>query len=163
MSLRLNEDSITTKVFESIPYDLVQLLTSEIHENYLSRLIGFISRYLSPIKTGSTGTPHIHYCLYWTQCLFNTHGHYFKHNSAILLTPFRSLQKSFTRIQEDLTGLCTSNQATLSFLSSNVPQRDIDFGNDTSKTNNDTKKTKDSDLPKIDDEQLQDTNLPGWY
>jgi len=169
MSLKLNEDEITSRVFESIPFELVQLLAAEMTPEYLPRFISFLSRYICP--RGSTVlTTHVHYCLHWVQCLFKSHGQYFKHNGADMTLAFRSLQKSFTRFQEDLSQVSTSNLSTLTYLCVANQQVDLKTRQKILPPNN----KKDNLMSKMEivaDEQsnessiedlIPDPNLPGW-
>eukprot|EP01123_Difflugia_compressa_P003949 TRINITY_DN15274_c0_g1_i1.p1 TRINITY_DN15274_c0_g1~~TRINITY_DN15274_c0_g1_i1.p1 ORF type:complete len:346 (-),score=58.63 TRINITY_DN15274_c0_g1_i1:109-1122(-) len=160
MSLRLNEDSITSQVFESIPYDHIKLLSAEIHENYLIRLVGFISRYMSK----PVASPQVHFTSLWVNCILNTHGQFFKNNSTAVAIPFRVFQKYFIKTQEDLSTMCNTNTATLTYLSNTESQREINFGTKTTKTlttiNKHNKNTEQNEQE--EDDSDENTNLPGW-
>ena len=64
--------------------------------------MSFIARYLSGSESN---TPHVEYTLQWVNLLFIKHGRFFKENSNQLLPAFRALQKTFLKIQEDLSKL----------------------------------------------------------
>eukprot|EP01125_Pyxidicula_operculata_P013684 TRINITY_DN4548_c0_g1_i1.p1 TRINITY_DN4548_c0_g1~~TRINITY_DN4548_c0_g1_i1.p1 ORF type:complete len:872 (+),score=155.80 TRINITY_DN4548_c0_g1_i1:28-2643(+) len=151
MSLKLNEDDITKKVFVSIPFDLVTLFSTELHQSYVTRLLGFIARYLG----NPSGTPHLEYCLHWTKNLFNLHGQYLRENHSTILSSLRLIQKTYAKTIEDLDKICSSNQSMLSYILSRQKQRELLDKQETTEENN---------TNKADDAvELNDTNLPGWY
>jgi len=128
MSLQLNDDTITAKVFESIPYDLITLTVSQLNTSFLTRFINFLVRYMNPEK--GVAPPHVHFCLLWVNALLNHHGQYFQQNGSNLSTHLKSLQKSFSKMMDNLSDMCSQNGGMMSYILSSTKQRDL-FESDT--------------------------------
>lgn len=57
-----------------------------------------------------------HSFLFIIQELCKVHGHYIQQNSRTLLPSLKSLQKSITRLHQDLADTCSSNEYLLKYL-----------------------------------------------
>ncbi|GAY60045.1 hypothetical protein CUMW_199080 [Citrus unshiu] len=111
LSLRLNEDNLIKKcIFAISPVD-IPAVASSIPYRYMQRLIEALSDLLE-------SCPHLEFMLRWCQELCKTHGNTIQQNSRNLLPSLKSLQKSITRIHQDLADTCSSNEYMLQYLCS---------------------------------------------
>lgn len=111
LSLRLNEDNLIKKcIFAIRPVD-IPAVASSIPYRYMQRLIEALSDLLE-------SCPHLEFMLRWCQELCKTHGNTIQQNSRNLLPSLKSLQKSITRIHQDLADTCSSNEYMLQYLCS---------------------------------------------
>uniref|UniRef100_A0A0E0ITM6 Small-subunit processome Utp12 domain-containing protein n=1 Tax=Oryza nivara TaxID=4536 RepID=A0A0E0ITM6_ORYNI len=111
LSLRLNEDSLIKKCIFSVDPSNVRAICSSTPLKYLQRLIEAFSDLLE-------SCPHLEFILLWSQELCKIHGNYIQQNSRPLLPALKSLQKSITRIHQDLADTCSSNEYMLKYLCS---------------------------------------------
>uniref|UniRef100_A0A0E0A1P8 Small-subunit processome Utp12 domain-containing protein n=1 Tax=Oryza glumipatula TaxID=40148 RepID=A0A0E0A1P8_9ORYZ len=111
LSLRLNEDSLIKKCIFSVDPSNVRAICSSTPLKYLQRLIEAFSDLLE-------SCPHLEFILLWSQELCKIHGNYIQQNSRALLPALKSLQKSITRIHQDLADTCSSNEYMLKYLCS---------------------------------------------
>lgn len=154
MSLRLNEQPLIAKVYESIPANQIQSLASDIHPNYLQKLLTFIA-----VQTESS--PHLEYHLLWIKHLFNRHGQNLKENASAMMTTFRALQKNLMKQQDDIAKLCDDNKYLLAYLNAIPTQRQF-----TSKPEPAQSGHHEPSLMDVEDgpEHVADpVQLPGWY
>ncbi|CAM8882854.1 unnamed protein product [Rhodiola kirilowii] len=119
LSLRLNEDSIIKKcIFGVNPTDIPAVVSS-VPFKYLQRLVDAFADLLD-------SCPHLEFVLRWCQELCKVHGSSIQSNSRSLLPSLKSLQKSITRLHQDLANTCSSNEYMLQYLcSSNSSSDDI--------------------------------------
>ncbi|WOL14635.1 periodic tryptophan protein [Canna indica] len=111
LSLRLNEDSLIKKcIFSVRPLD-IPTVSSSIPFKYLQRLIEAFADLLE-------NCPHLEFLLRWSQELCKAHGHAIQQNSRSLLPSLRSLQKAISKLHQDLTDTCSSNEYLLRYLCS---------------------------------------------
>ncbi|KAK6914986.1 WD40 repeat [Dillenia turbinata] len=111
LSLRLNEDSLIKKcIFSVTPTDIPAVAPS-IPVRYLQRLIEAFADLLE-------SCPHLEFILRWCQELCKTHGLYIQQNSRSLIPALKSLQKAITRLHQDLSDTCSSNEYLLQYLCS---------------------------------------------
>ncbi|CAL9121996.1 unnamed protein product [Musa textilis] len=111
LSLRLNEDSLIKKcIFSVKPLD-IPAVSSSMPIKYLQRLIEAFADLLESY-------PHIEFLLHWCQELCKAHGHAIQQNSRSLLPALRSLQKAISKLHQDLTDTCSSNEYLLRYLCS---------------------------------------------
>ncbi|OIV98316.1 hypothetical protein TanjilG_16643 [Lupinus angustifolius] len=116
LSLRLNEDSYIKKcIFAVSPPDIPAVATS-IPNRYLQRLIEALADLLE-------NCPHLEFILRWSQELCKAHGNSIQQNSRNLLPSLKSLQKSITRIHQDLADTCSSNEYMLQYLCSSAAKK----------------------------------------
>ncbi|KAM0938311.1 putative transcription factor WD40-like family [Dioscorea sansibarensis] len=111
LSLRLNEDSLIKEcIFSVNPLD-IKAVSLSISFKYMQRLIEALADLLE-------SCPHLEFILQWCQDLCEAHGHSIQQNSRSLLPSLRSMQKAITRIHEDLSDICSSNEYMLQYLCS---------------------------------------------
>ncbi|KAK2974365.1 hypothetical protein RJ640_021221 [Escallonia rubra] len=111
LSLRLNEDALIKKCIISVrPVDIPSVVSS-VPFKYVQRLIDALAQLLEDC-------PHLEFILRWCQELCKTHGHSIQQNSRNMLPALKSLQKSLTRLHQDLADTCSSNEYLLRYLCS---------------------------------------------
>lgn len=101
MSLRLNEDEITMKVFDAIPVQEASFISQNMNAYYLPRLLSFLSRYAN----AEVGRPHVEYQLVWLLAILNHHGQYIKDHIANLVPSIRALLKTVSKQRDQLAKL----------------------------------------------------------
>ncbi|KAI9304687.1 WD40 repeat-like protein [Cunninghamella echinulata] len=109
MAFRLNEKTITKKVYEGIPPDSIDLVARGLPEKYLDKLLKFIGVYMEV-------SPHIEFHLLWVTSLLSAHGRYLKEHRGEFQAVFRALYKGVTHVRDDIASLCDSNIYTLKYL-----------------------------------------------
>ncbi|XP_039116001.1 periodic tryptophan protein 2-like [Dioscorea cayenensis subsp. rotundata] len=111
LSLRLNEDSLIKEcIFSVNPLD-IKAVSLSIPFKHMQRLIEALADLLE-------SCPHLEFILQWCQDLCEAHGHSIQQNSRSLLPSLRSMQKAITKIHEDLSDICSSNEYMLQYLCS---------------------------------------------
>ncbi|KAH0450548.1 hypothetical protein IEQ34_021240 [Dendrobium chrysotoxum] len=111
LSLRLNEESLIKKCIFFVKTSDIPSIASSIPVKYLQRLMEVFSDLLE-------SCPHLEFILQWCQELCKRHGHFIRQNSRTLLPALRSLQKSITKLHQDLMDVCSSNEYSLQYLCS---------------------------------------------
>jgi len=111
LSLRLNEDSLIKKCIFAVDPSNVRAICSSVPFKYLQRLIDAFADLLE-------SCPHLEFILLWSQELCKVDGSYIQQNSRTLLPALKSLQKSITKLHQDLADTCSSNEYMLKYLSS---------------------------------------------
>lgn len=111
LSLRLNEDSLIKKCIFAVDASNVRAICSSVPFKYLQRLIDAFADLLE-------SCPHLEFILLWAQELCKVDGTYIQQNSRTLLPALKSLQKSITKIHQDLADTCSSNEYMLKYLCS---------------------------------------------
>ncbi|VAH09388.1 unnamed protein product [Triticum turgidum subsp. durum] len=111
LSLRLNEDSLIKKCIFAVDPSNVRAICSSVPFKYLQRLIDAFADLLE-------SCPHLEFILLWAQELCKVDGSYIQQNSRTLLPALKSLQKSITKLHQDLADTCSSNEYMLKYLSS---------------------------------------------
>jgi periodic tryptophan protein 2 len=154
MSLRLNEDETTRRVYESIPFDQIKLICQQIHPNFLNGLLSFISRY----SNGDQGNHHLQFNFTWLQNLFSLHGQYIRQYSSSLLSVMRSIQKMVITQREYLSKMCDSNGFMLQYIQTISKSKTLDI-----KKNEDNEEQRNTNNTIDAMEGVSATTLPGWY
>ncbi|XP_042515251.1 periodic tryptophan protein 2-like [Macadamia integrifolia] len=111
LSLRLNEDTLIKKCIVSVKPVDIKAVALSIPFKYLQRLIEAFADLLE-------SCPHLEFILRWCEELCKVHGHSIQQNSRSLIPALRSLQKSITRLHQDLADTCSSNEYLLRYLCS---------------------------------------------
>ncbi|KAF6164535.1 hypothetical protein GIB67_025361 [Kingdonia uniflora] len=111
LSLRLNKDSLIKGCIVSVKPVDIQAVASSIPLRYLQRLFEAFADLLE-------SSPHLEFILRWCQEICKAHGHSIQQNSRNLLPALRSLQKTITRLHQDLADTCSSNEYLLRYLCS---------------------------------------------
>ncbi|KAN0015063.1 hypothetical protein ACTFIU_001385 [Dictyostelium citrinum] len=102
MSIKLNEKPIIEKVFESIPFNEIQLVCQEFPIYYLKNFIQFLSGYFEK-------NHHLEFQMKWVKLISIYHGKYIKTNSLSMITSLRNLQKTITQTYNDISKVCDDN------------------------------------------------------
>ncbi|XP_020581444.1 periodic tryptophan protein 2 homolog [Phalaenopsis equestris] len=111
ISLRLNEGSLIKKCIFFVKTADIPAIASSIPVKYLQRLMEVFSDLLE-------NCPHMEFILQWCQELFKIHGSFIRQNFRSLLPALRSLQKSITKLHQDMMDVCSSNEYLLQYLCS---------------------------------------------
>ncbi|CAA7402795.1 unnamed protein product [Spirodela intermedia] len=111
LSLRLNEDSLIKKCIISVSPSDIPAVASSIPHKYLQRLVKAFADLLE-------SCPHLELILQWCQELCKVHGDFIQKNSHSLFTALRYLHKSITKLHQDLSDMCSSNEYLLRYLCS---------------------------------------------
>ncbi|EMR10248.1 hypothetical protein PNEG_01517 [Pneumocystis murina B123] len=109
MAFRLNEQYIIHEVYESIPFNNIELISRELPLVYLDRLLKFIS-----IITESS--PHIEFHLFWIEALFTYHGKYIKSRNQDFIKEIRAIQKYLIYIQHDIIKISDENKYFVEYI-----------------------------------------------
>ena len=110
MALRLNEAAILRSVYERIPSQEVQLMTQELPQVYLKRMLELIA-------TQASATPHVELHLKWAEGLLLNHGVHIMDQSSTFAAPLRAMHMAFSRQFGDVSRLCQNNAYLLAYLS----------------------------------------------
>lgn len=111
MAFRLGEQPIIQKVFESIPFMEIDIISRELPVVYLERMLRFISNI-------STNYPHVEFLLLWIKALITYFGReiiYSRHKYANVL---RGVQKFVISTNKSINELASENIYYLTFLKS---------------------------------------------
>ncbi|KAK4479702.1 hypothetical protein RD792_015233 [Penstemon davidsonii] len=111
LSLRMNEDSLIKKCIVSVAPADIPAVAASVPSKYLQRLVEALAELLDKC-------PHLELILRWCQVLCESHGNSIQQNSRNLLPALKSLQKSITRLHQDLADTCSSNEYMLRYLCS---------------------------------------------
>lgn len=111
LALRLNEPRQIRKCIESVPPSDVSTVASAIPFPHLSKFLECITEVFQ-------SSPHLEFMLCWCQEVCRAHGRTIQLHNKELLPPLRALQKTVTRLHEDLSTCCSSNQYLLQYLCS---------------------------------------------
>ncbi|CAA6666031.1 unnamed protein product [Spirodela intermedia] len=111
LSLRLNEDSLIKKCIISVSPSDIPAVASSIPHKYLQRLVKAFADLLE-------SCPHLELILQWCQELCKVHGDFIQKNSHSLFTALKYLHKSITKLHQDLSDMCSSNEYLLRYLCS---------------------------------------------
>ena len=109
LSFRLNEISFIKRVFESIPFPNIALVVRELPRNYVNRLIRFI-------VNEADERPFLELDLLWMEAILTYHGAYLREYPWSHPTETRALQKTLSRIQNEVYTLASDNVFTLDYL-----------------------------------------------
>ncbi|KTW29763.1 hypothetical protein T552_00970 [Pneumocystis carinii B80] len=109
MAFRLNEQYIIHEVYESIPFNNIELISRELPVIYLDKLLKFIS-----IITESS--PHIEFHLFWIEALFTHHGKYIKSRNQDFIKEIRAIQKYLIYIQHDIIKISDENKYFVEYI-----------------------------------------------
>ncbi|KAL3685326.1 hypothetical protein R1sor_003348 [Riccia sorocarpa] len=111
LSLRLKEVNTIRRSIEAVPLVDISTVARFIPLKYLGILLGAITGFLET-------TPHLEFLLEWCQEICVAHGRTILTKNKELLPLLRSLQKSLTRMHEDLSSVCSTNQYLLQYVCS---------------------------------------------
>ncbi|KAJ8922015.1 hypothetical protein NQ315_008654 [Exocentrus adspersus] len=109
MSMKLNEASLIQEVIESIPVKDVELIISDLGEQYVKRLLIIIASCLDSSR-------HLEYYLCWAQHLLTMHGP--KINAQKNMPALLALEKSLVRKYDQLSKICDYNKYTMQYVTS---------------------------------------------
>ncbi|KAG8379867.1 hypothetical protein BUALT_Bualt07G0134000 [Buddleja alternifolia] len=116
LSLRMNEDTLIKKCIVAVAPADIPAVASSVPFKYLQRLVEALADLLEKC-------PHLEFILRWCQELCKAHGNSIQQNSRSLLPALKSLQKSITRLHQDLADTCSSNEYMLRYLCSTSNKR----------------------------------------
>ncbi|KAJ2808159.1 U3 snoRNP protein [Coemansia guatemalensis] len=108
-AFRLNEKPVIREVYESIPPLDVALLAKDFPEAYLERLLKFIASIMESSQL-------LEFHLRWVSGLLSNHGTFVKTRSVALQPVLRMLQRSISRMHQDIGTVCDKNHYSLDYL-----------------------------------------------
>lgn len=134
MAIRLNETSLLSTVFNSVPAGSIELVARSIPSNYVERFVSFLSKEMEASTQLELG-------LRWTSSLLLSHGEYLLEENQVLnsfnairtssanklSSALRALLRVINARYESLTKICNENTYALQFLAS--------FGNTKARVN----------------------------
>ncbi|RUP36516.1 hypothetical protein BC936DRAFT_138469 [Jimgerdemannia flammicorona] len=101
MAFRLNEKPLIQKVYEAVPPEDVEIVSRDLPQKYLERLLKFLAGYMEQ-------SPHVEFHLLWVTRLLMAHGRYLREHRGEFQSVFRGLQRGVGKVQEDIGRLVTS-------------------------------------------------------
>ncbi|KAJ8959273.1 hypothetical protein NQ314_006301 [Rhamnusium bicolor] len=107
MSMKLNEANLIQEVIENIPVRDIELIISNLGEQYIQRLLIIIASCLDSSK-------HLEYYLCWAQHILTIHGP--KINAQKNIPSLLALEKSLVRKYEQISKICDYNKYTLQYV-----------------------------------------------
>jgi periodic tryptophan protein 2 len=109
MAFRLGEQDLIHRVYESIPVRDIEIISKEIPQVYLLRLLRFIG---SLSETSS----HVEFNLLWIQALVTFHGRYIMNHRHEFVSALRQLQKSLRQVNKEFNKVASTNIYYLRFV-----------------------------------------------
>ncbi|KAL7307553.1 hypothetical protein TKK_0000247 [Trichogramma kaykai] len=116
MSLKLNELKLIREVVENVPYNDISLTVSNLHENYVERLMKFLASEMENSK-------HFEFYLLWVKALLTENG---QRNNCLHSPVLMMLQKNLQRKYDDLSKICDFNQYTMLYLMSLSERKQVE-------------------------------------
>ncbi|CAM6092951.1 unnamed protein product [Calypogeia fissa] len=111
LALRLKEVSLIRRSTESVPFGVISTVSRSVPLSYLGTLLVALTGFLD-------NSPHLEFLLEWCQEICVAHGRSILTRNKELLPGLRALQKSLTRMHEDLASVCSTNHYLLQYLCS---------------------------------------------
>ncbi|KAJ3016699.1 hypothetical protein HKX48_003903 [Thoreauomyces humboldtii] len=119
MSFRLGEKPVTRKVYDAIPVDDITLVTRELPQKYLERMLKFVVGHMEV-------SPRVQFNLMWATSLLRHHGRYLKDHSHEFASVLRGLQKGMAKMYEDMSTICNDNTFAIQYmLNTQTQQRKV--------------------------------------
>jgi periodic tryptophan protein 2 len=109
MSFRLNETPLIQRVFERIPPSDIKLITRQLPDVYLARLMRFIA------KRAEEG-PHLEFCLRWIEAVFVNKGRVLRERKGEFTAEVRGLMRVLGSIEREVRRLGEGNGYKLDVL-----------------------------------------------
>lgn len=109
MAFRIGERSLIHQVYEAIPLGDIDLISRQLPEVYLERMMRFISSI-------TEDSHHIEFNLLWIKSLLAYHGRYIVAHRRDFSMWLRGIQKFVTRLGKDIGSLADANGYTLQYL-----------------------------------------------
>lgn len=109
MSFRLNERPLIQRVYESIPYEEIDLIANDFPKVYLQRFFKFLSSIIED-------SPHIEFNLRWIKAVVSSHGPYMMSRKHEFAAVIRSTGKYVKRVNKDINKLSANNIYSVQYL-----------------------------------------------
>ena len=109
-ALHLNETACIRRVLQSVPFDMIQVVSSEVPRLFLARL-------LQVLCEETRTTPYLEYYVCWLTWLLKLHGQYLRANPRRYMSVLRMVQKCVLEHYNACRSLADSTIYTLRFLS----------------------------------------------
>ena len=98
MAVRLNEDPLIKRAYESVPPSDIQLVARQIPVLYVGKLLRFMAQHIET-------SPHIEFDLVWVGAMLTSHGKVIKESRGEMASVLRSLQKGLMGFESSITKL----------------------------------------------------------
>lgn len=112
MSFRLGEFALVQRTMELIPARDVALITRDIPQIYVERLLRFIGEEL----LGRRELPHIEHNLFWVQKILLAHGQYIMSRPHEFRGALRTVQRYLQRVAKDIVRAGRRNDHAMYYL-----------------------------------------------
>ncbi|TFY55363.1 hypothetical protein EVG20_g9347 [Dentipellis fragilis] len=109
MAFRLNEKPLINRVYESIPYEDIKLVTRQLPVMYVPKLLGVAANRLE-------NSPRIEWGLNWVKEILTVHGRWIKEKNVELASVLREVKRAVSGFEEAIEKVCNENTATLQYL-----------------------------------------------
>lgn len=98
MALRLSEQPLIQRTYESVPPSSIKLIARQIPAVYVNPLLSFIAAHME-------STPHIEYDLIWVGAMLTSHGRYLRERKGEMASVFRGLMKGLMGFESGVSKL----------------------------------------------------------
>ncbi|KAI9676405.1 MAG: hypothetical protein M1817_000562 [Caeruleum heppii] len=123
MALRLNISTLTRHVYERTPVPDIALVVRDIPTAYVARVLAFVAKMMDE-------GPHLEFNLRWIEQLVSVHGRWIRENKASLDTELRVVDRTISRVRDELGRLAQENVYTVDYLLSQRAMNDAKNGTD---------------------------------
>lgn len=109
LAFRLNEADVLKEVFERIPVSNAELISSQLPQIYVEKLLSFLA-------SGLESTRQIELYMRWVQVTLVNHGESLKDRSPRIVALLKSLQKNITLRHKDLHKVCEQTRHSIRYV-----------------------------------------------
>ena len=109
LAFRLNEADVLKEVFERIPVSNAELISSQLPQIYVEKLLAFLA-------AGLESTRHIELYMRWVQATLLNQGESLKDRSPRIMALLKSLQKNITLRHKDLQKVCEQTRHSIRYV-----------------------------------------------
>ncbi|ODV88017.1 hypothetical protein CANARDRAFT_192731 [[Candida] arabinofermentans NRRL YB-2248] len=149
MSFRLNERYLIHKVYETIKFEDIPLVSKDLPVVYVEKLLTFIGSI-------AMESQHIEFNLTWVSNLLTHHGKYITRNKHIYSSALRSIQRFLNRVAKDVVKANFKNENLFDFFMVASSSKALQF----SSFNNDED---DDDDEEEEEANGNDDDEEGWF
>ncbi|XP_003739891.1 periodic tryptophan protein 2 homolog [Galendromus occidentalis] len=109
LAFRLNEADLLKEVFERIPVSNAELISSQLPQIYVEKLLAFLA-------SGLESTRHIELYMRWVRAALISHGESLKDRSPRIIALLKSLQKNIILRHKDLHKVCEQTRHSIRYV-----------------------------------------------
>ncbi|EGG06958.1 uncharacterized protein MELLADRAFT_35901 [Melampsora larici-populina 98AG31] len=111
MAFRLNEHKMIKLVYQTVSFDQIKVVASQLPKVYVSKLMGFVAQ-----EVTDSSSNRIEFNLIWINSILSAHGRYLKANSHEVAPVMRSVQKALLDTHSSVAKLSNSNTHMMRYL-----------------------------------------------